>query len=40
MSSLIMQGELQVHRHVPLNDAKVSQTTKLSLQNLLQEFIQ
>ena len=29
---------LQVQRHVPLNDGKVSQTTKLVLQNLLQEF--
>ena len=36
--SLIMPSEIQVHRHVPLNDAKISQTTKLALQNLLQEF--
>ena len=33
-----MPSELQVHRHVPVNDAKIIQTTKLALQNLLQEF--
>ena len=38
ISPLIMPGELQVHRHVPLNDTKISQNTKLALQNLLQEF--
>ena len=38
LSSLIMPSDLQVHRHVPINYAKVSQTTKLALQELLQEF--
>ena len=33
-----MPSELQLHRHVPLDDAKNSQNTKLALQNLLQEF--
>ena len=38
MSSSIIPSELQVHRIVPFNNAKVSQTTKLALQNLLQDF--
>ena len=28
VSSLIILSELQVHRHVPLNDAKIATTTK------------
>ena len=33
--SLVMPSDIQVHRQVPLNDASISETTKLALNNLL-----
>ena len=38
VSSLILPSEIQVHRQVPLSDAKISETTKLALNDLLQNF--
>ena len=37
-SSFILPNEIQVHRQVPLNDAKISETAKLALNDLLQNF--
>ena len=38
VSSLILSSEIQVHRQVPLKDAKISETTKLAQHDLLQKF--
>ena len=38
ISSLILPSEIQVHRQVPLTDAKVLKTTKLALGDLFQKF--
>ena len=35
VSSLILPSEIQVHRQVPLNDAKMSETPKLALMTCL-----